>query len=234
VTGPGLGSCPRLADAAAYVLASLPAAERADYVEHLAGCPFCQQEVVHLAGLPGLLARSEVERPAGPTPSPAPGTASADPVSAALAAVARRRARGRVFVAAGLVAVGLVGFTAAGTVAGLRGDGSTGVVAAARLPVAMQPARGARAVAALQVSSRPWGTEVVMRCRYMGSTEYAAPVYELIAQGMDGKSQVLARWRAIPDQDIVLAGSTDLDRRRLAGLQVRDAEGAVVLSAAGG
>jgi hypothetical protein len=233
--------CPRVADAATYVLAALSAAERTDYVEHLAGCPFCQQEVIQLAGLPGLLARSGVDRPtepAGPTGPPieprTPPTASADPVRAALAGVRRRRARGRVFVAAGLVAVGLLGFMAAGTVAGLRGDSGTGVVAAARLPVSMHPVGDARAVAALQLSSRPWGTEVVMRCRYLGSSEYAAPVYTLVVRGVDGKSEVLARWRAIPDQDIVLAGTTDLDRRRLAGLEVREADGEVVLSTVGG
>lgn len=42
---------------AAYVLGALPAAERREYEDHLAGCAACRAAVAELAGMPGLLAQ---------------------------------------------------------------------------------------------------------------------------------------------------------------------------------
>jgi anti-sigma factor RsiW len=40
-----------------YVLGALSPGERRRFERHLRGCPVCREEVVRLAGLPGLLAR---------------------------------------------------------------------------------------------------------------------------------------------------------------------------------
>jgi hypothetical protein len=219
----------------------LDLAERTEYAEHLPGCLVCLHEVGQLAGLPGLLSRVRGATGLDPTgfspaaldPAP-PATGSrpagvGDPVCAALAEVRRSRARGRAVLAAALVLVALVGVGGTAIVSGVFDRPATGVVAAARLPVAMQPMDGVRAIAALALTDRPWGTEVVMRCRYLGSTEYGPPVYVLVARGADGSTTELARWTAVPNQDIVLSSTTELNRRQLAGLDVRDANGGVVL-----
>lgn len=44
-------------DGAAYVLGALNRAERHRYERHIKGCPACRDELVRLAGLPGLLRR---------------------------------------------------------------------------------------------------------------------------------------------------------------------------------
>jgi len=44
-------------DGAAYVLGALNRAERHRYERHFKGCPACRDELVRLAGLPGLLRR---------------------------------------------------------------------------------------------------------------------------------------------------------------------------------
>lgn len=227
--------CPRIGDAGAYLVGALSPAERAGYAAHLPGCAECLGEVGQLAGLPGLLARSHETGPAGGRPVEAgPGEASADaadPVSGALARIRRQRARSRSWMAAALVTVALVGIGGTAAVSGTFAAPRTGVFAAAKLPVPMRPMGGARATAALSVTDRPWGTEVVMRCRYQGSTEYGPPVYVLVARATDGSIRELARWTAMPDEDIVLSGTTELNRRQLAGLEVRDTKGRVVLEA---
>ena len=235
--GFGAVGCPRGEDAGAYLMGSLDPAERAGFATHLPRCPHCLREVGALAGLPGLLARSpgppRGSRPLPTMPEPSLARAGGEPgpVEAALAEIRRRRARQRGLVAAALVLVALVGV--GGTVAGAAWGGSgTEVRAAAALPVAMSPAGGVPATAALELTARAWGTEVVMRCRYQGTGGYvgaAPPVYVLVATAADGSTTRLARWSAIPDQDVVLATATDLPRDRLASMEIEDARGAVVL-----
>jgi hypothetical protein len=220
-------------------MGSLDPVERAEFASHLPHCPHCLREVGQLAGLPGLLARSPgPPRGSRPLPSmPEPSTArpggGPGPVEAALAEIRHRRARQRALVASALVLVALVGV--GGTVAGAAWGGSgTGVSAAGRLPVAMSPQGGARATAALALTAHAWGTEVVMRCRYQGRPAYdgaTPPVYVLVATAADGSTTQLARWSAIPDQDVVLATATDLPEDRLASMEVQDVQGAVVLRA---
>jgi anti-sigma factor RsiW len=228
--------CPRTDEAGAYLIGSLAPTERADYAGHLENCPFCLREVGQLAGLPGLLARSPGP-PSGSRPLPVvpaavpPATPEGEPgpVVAALREIRRQRARRRGLVGASLVLVGVVGVGGTALATGALGPASTGVTAATALPVQLEPEGGAKATAAIALNAKAWGTEVVMRCRYQGSTDYASPVYTLVAKGMDGSNTELARWIAIPDKDVVLATATDLTRQQLASLEVHDERGAVVL-----
>jgi hypothetical protein len=155
-------------------------------------------------------------------------------VVAALRQIHRRRARRRGLLAAAFVLVAAVGV--GGTAVTERALARpvtgpvTGVSAAAQLPVQMHPMNAEDEVtAALAVNDKAWGTEVIMRCHYQGGSEYAPPVYVLVARTADGSSAELARWKAIPDKDIVLATATDLTRQRLTALEVRDSRGDVVL-----
>ncbi|MGI8817386.1 MAG: anti-sigma factor family protein [Pseudonocardia sp.] len=225
-TEPGPG-CPRQPEAGAYLLGALSPTDRADYVAHLEHCQLCLREVGQLAGLPGLLARGT-----GPAASARPGSARrsdrADPVAGALEEVHRVRRTRRALVAAGFVLVAGLGLAGSVLVGG-RTAPVTGVTAAAELPVRMQPVGNSPVSAALALTAHPWGTEVVMRCRYTGTVQ--SPVYVLVARSADGATSELARWSAVTDQDMVLASATELVGARLAELEVRNAAGKVLLRA---
>jgi hypothetical protein len=232
--------CPRQPEAGAYLLGALGPTERADYAAHLQTCQYCLREVGQLAGLPGLLARggAAAQPPASAQPSASAqppvagsswaGAAAGSAVEGALRELHRVQRRRRV-----LVAAALVGFAGLGVAATAVFDHSerpaTGVVAAADLPVHMQPVGNPPVSAAVELTTQPWGTEVVMRCRYAGLAQ--SPVYTLVARAADGTTSELARWSAVSDQDMVLASATELAGPKLAELEVRNAAGTVVLRA---
>ena len=241
---PGQG-CPRQPEAGAYLLGALSPSERADYAAHLQSCQHCLREVGQLAGLPGLLARGQ--EPVSPTREAPPeatagmprevaeGPASAGvgvgALDAALREVQRAQRRRRALVAAGFVLVAGLGVAASTAYDRLERPAgpTTGVVAAANLPVHMQPVGNSPVSAAVELTRQPWGTEVVMRCRYAGVAQ--SPVYILVARAADGTTSELARWSAVTDQDMVLASATELAGPRLAELEVRNAAGTVLLRA---
>ena len=253
------GGCPRTEEAGSYLLGSLDPTERADYAAHLAHCPYCLREVGQLAGLPGLLARSpgpprgaqpprSTSPEAGPGPPPPPFSASAaraagaaptagsaaspggEPTAlvSALREIHRQRSRRRTLVAAALVLVALVGVGGTAAAAGVLRQPTTGVVAASQLPVQMVPVGNDGSTAAVALNQKAWGTEVVMRCRYPGNG-YERPVFSLVAKTTDGSSIELARWTAVPNQDIVLATATDRTRQQLTSLEIQDSTGNVML-----
>jgi hypothetical protein len=238
---PGQG-CPRQPEAGAYLLGALSPSERADYAAHLQSCQYCLREVGQLAGLPGLLARghasevpptegSPVQR-AGEAPSSASGVAPepahVGAVDGALRELYRAQHRRRALVAAAFVLVAGLGVAASTVVEGIERP-ATGVVAAADLPVHMQPVGNSPVSAAVELTTQPWGTEVVMRCRYAGAAQ--SPVYILVARSADGTTSELARWSAVTNQDMVLASATELAGAKLAELEVRNAAGTVLLRA---
>lgn len=229
-------ACPRTEDAGAYLLGSLDPAERADFAAHLSHCPYCLREVGQLAGLPGLLARSPGpprgvrQMPVVPPRTAASGEERPGTVIAALREIHRRRARRRGLLAAAFVLVAAVGVGGTTVTERALARPTTGVSAAAQLPVQMHPMAAEEDVsAALAVNDKAWGTEVIMRCHYQGGGEHSPPIYVLVARTADGSSAELARWKAIPDKDVVLATATDLTRQRLTALEVRDDHGDLVL-----
>lgn len=237
--------CPRQPEAGAYLLGALSPAERAEYAEHLAQCPHCLREVGQLAGLPGLLARGPAAAatdpqvatdPRAPVSAPEPAAEPAtpdidrrDPVAAALDEIYRTRRTRRALVAATFVAVATLGAVGSMLVNASTTRNATGVVAALELPVRMEPVGNPPVSAAVALTERPWGTEVVMRCRYAGVPQ--SPVYVLVARSADGATTELARWSGVQDQDLVLASATELVGARLAELEVRNAAGTVLLRA---
>lgn len=238
--------CPRQPEAGAYLLGALSPDERAEYAAHLQACGYCLREVGQLAGLPGLLARGHAPGTVGPpvggsdagepsttAPASAPtGAGGADgalsPVDAALREVHRAQRWRRALVAAAFVLVAGLGVAAA-TAFGDLGRPATGVVAAPNLPLRMQPVGDPPVSAAVELTRKPWGTQVVMRCRYAGAAQ--SPVYILVARAADGTTSELARWSAVSNQDMVLASATELAGPKLAELEVRNAAGTVLLRA---
>lgn len=156
-----------------------------------------------------------------------------DPVAVALDRIHRARRTRRALLAAafvGVAALGALGSTLVDTtMLDPAARGVTGVMAAADLPVRMVPVGDPPVSAAVSLTPRPWGTEVVMRCRYAGVPQ--SPVYVLVARSADGATTELARWSGVQDQDLVLASATELVGDRLAELEVRNAAGKVLLRA---
>ncbi|MDD0858003.1 zf-HC2 domain-containing protein [Arthrobacter alpinus] len=95
---------------AAYVLGSLPAAQRREFEQHLSTCSSCQRQVAALSGIPTLLARNGAEN--AEAFAVAPAVAGHVPLYAGLAdQLARRRRRFTVALAAAAIIV--AGTTAA-------------------------------------------------------------------------------------------------------------------------
>lgn len=213
---------------AAYVLGALTPRDRREYEAHLSGCPACAAAVAELAGLPGLLGRVPAglvaELPPEATAAPSglpPGPGDAPPTN-------RPTRRLRVLFAAGLVAVVAVVATALVTV---DGDGP----ATRGQPMAMTAVRPAPVEATVRLARVAWGTQVRLRCTYVGDVSpgrgpYERLVYRLVvAARAGGPEQTVAQWGVRPGQDAVLVGSTDLTPGQIGRLRLETADGTVLL-----
>ncbi|BCJ35449.1 anti-sigma factor [Actinocatenispora thailandica] len=209
-------------DDAAYVLGALSPADRHRYEQHLAGCARCRESVQAFAGLPGLLSRVPVEQ-VGAEPAAPPPELSGDLFTAAR----RARWRRRVMVVAGGAVAAAVCLVLALLLAFGPGRGPTGGQAPpARAMTAVAPAP-VTATAAL--ATRPWGTDVTVRCRYHGAASY--PVgYTLVVVDTGGHSERISSWSAVPDKTMVLTGTTATRPDRIRAIQVRASDGTPVLS----
>jgi hypothetical protein len=220
-------------EAGAYILGALTPAERADYADHLAGCPYCQREVSELAGLPGLLARAQapaqeesavesaVESAGEPSVEPA---VEPDPVPAALHAVRRHRMRRRVLTAAAVVLVGGAAF--GGALAVNRAPSAT---APRALPVVLQAVGGTPVTASAGLTDTSWGTVINMRCSFQQAPADQSVVVVLVARRADGTGEELARWIVEPGKEITVTSATDLRGAQLAKLEVQTVKGTTVL-----
>lgn len=212
-----------------YVLGALSPADRQAFERHLAGCPECAQSVRELAGLPGLLARVDVDAIHATS---APETVS-ETLLPALVREVRRTQRRRVFVSAGLAAAAVV--TIAGGTVALVNDGSSPAAppsASASVGAAMTPVRQDEMAAHLAVEAVPWGTRLNLTCSYAASGEYEkrAPVtYAMFVRTRDGNTEQVATWRALPGKTMQLAAATSARRGDIASVEVRTPDGTPVL-----
>ena len=209
----------------AYVMGALTLAERRAYEEHLADCPRCADAVAELGPLPGLLGRlapedaepliEEAEEVPERLLAPAPG-----PV-AVLAPAARRRHRRVRLALAGLAAAAVVAVAIPVTLhaTGDRPDET----------VALRPTATSPLTASVSLTAMSWGTRIDLTCTYAGS--YGAQrAYGLYVIGVDGRATLVSRWHAGPGDTAKTVGSTDLSLSAIGTLQLRAADGAVLLS----
>lgn len=222
----------------AYVLGALSPAERQEFERHLPGCPRCSEAVSQLAGLPGLLARVDVEVLADRDQPPVPET-----LLPALMREVRRGRRRRVLAGVGLAAAAatVVGAVALGGAprgdsppAAGPGPGTSAPAAASR---AMTPVGGTALRATLAMQSVPWGTRLSLECSYpAGDVRYGAaprPTYALLVHTRDGRSEQVATWRAVPGRRIEVVAATAAGREDIASVEVHAASGDAVLKLAG-
>ncbi|MBW4096306.1 MAG: hypothetical protein HIU81_13550 [Acidobacteria bacterium] len=241
---------------AAYVLGSLSTAERSEYEGHLAGCSACQRQVAELSGVPGLLAlthESEVTDAGSSLGSDVGSVVSAPvPLYAGLAASVARRRRRFVLVGAA-AAIFLTGATASITSAVDRGIAPPAAAvssAAPGVPLTFKGDAGSSSgsggtsagypsaglVATGSLASYPWGTQISWECSYAAGAQYsgqgASQKYVLVMVSTSGVDTTLASWTAGPGDVVKPAATTSAPAQTTARLDIRDSNGATLLSAA--
>jgi hypothetical protein len=213
---------------AAYVLGSLPPAERLEYERHLEHCDACRSAVAELAGLPGLLGRLPADAAveiAEPDGRPLTGHEST------LASVAhrvrrrRRRRRAVVAVSAGFAVVVAV---VAGLGVGLRADAPGTEAAAPAVSTGASADRYALTGTSgfdvdLAVRAESWGTRFDWGCSYGGRGWSAdgSVMYDLVVVRTDGSDERIASWTAAGREARGLSATTDVPRADIASVEVR-------------
>lgn len=201
---------------AAYALGALSSAERADYERHLAECPRCRDAVAELGPTVALLSRLGVED--------AERMMDADdvgPVRVLAAARERRRLRRRIGAwTAGIAATVVV---------------ATVVTVSALTPrppeaIALQPVAGAPVTASVAMTTVPWGTKLDVECEYDGGARYGVKgAYALAVIGTDGEITMLSNWTVTPGATARLSAGTALAKSDIRAIEIRDAEGRVMV-----
>ena len=213
----------------AYVLGALSSAERREYEDHIDGCARCAAAVAELGMLPGLLRMLPDED----------GVAylAADPPPAVLVRAEegapdrqrrqRRPARARRLLAAA-AAVVVVGGVGTGVVLAHRdaappahGDVQT-VALASVVPNPL--------TASVQLTPTAWGTKVAMTCTYGGGYG-GRHRYDLYVVDAAGHRQLVSRWQAAPGDTARTSGATDLPRAAISRVELRAADGTLLLAA---
>lgn len=201
---------------AAYVLGALSADERRDYERHVEGCERCRGAIGELAPLPGMLARIDAAEAVaildeGGTPLPLP--------------VADRRRRRRI----PWVAVAAAALVLAALLVPSLGN-HHGSTPSATVTLSQTVPSPLTATVALTKAS--WGTRIDMTCTYAAIYRGADAAYELYVVDRSGHAAKVSSWRAGPGEVVHTSGSSDLALADISALQVRDAQGEVLLSAA--
>lgn len=211
---------------AAYVLGALSPGERAAYEQHLADCSECSESVRGLAGIPGLLGKVPAEDVPGDVAEPLPADLLARTRSVAqgeVTSIRRRRRWAASLVAVAASAVLLIG----GAVWVQQRDATPPGVT-----VAMQQVHTNPLSATLQLHDEPWGTEVSMKCTYAESARWGSEtVYALYVVDDAGHASSISTWSAEPGATAKLTAATAVPRARIAHLQIRSADGSVLLTA---
>lgn len=212
---------------AAYVLGALSTTDRAAYEQHLADCAECAEAVRGLAVIPGLLGRVPPEDVPTDVAEPLPVDLLARTRSAAVDEVSRSRRRRWRMVSVGAVAASAV-LIGGGVVWSQRVESPPPAVTVAMHQVHANPLS-----ATIQLRDRAWGTEVDMKCTYapIYSLGLGRTVYALYAVDDAGHATSISTWSATPGSVSKLTAATALPRADIAHLQVRSADGSVLLTA---
>ena len=172
--------------------------------------------------------------PGAPSPPPMPDT-----VLPGLLALASRRTRRRRTV------LGAVGAVAAAAVVALvvvllGRPGGAPPQAVAQAVVMQQVTPASAVTATATVTSRPWGTEITLHCRYRtvatgpGYPAHEGPaVYTLRVTDTGGTTHDLGSWTLGSGQQAEFTGGTAVPRAQIRRIDVLAADGMPVLSTAG-
>jgi len=150
------GDCaPFRAELGVYVLGAIGPAERARVDEHLADCPRCRDELVALAGLPGLLRRVPADVAVlALTDADAPPGPNVDRLISRVSAIRHRR---RLTAVAAALLIGVAGATGVHVLQGQP----AGTPRWTDIDTGVSAATGARAT--VRYAAERWGTELEAR-----------------------------------------------------------------------
>jgi anti-sigma factor RsiW len=217
-----------------YVLGALSPSERQEFERHLDDCPTCARAVEELAGLPGLLGKTDlaaIESPPAQPPLP-------DTLLPTLVRQVRRQQRRRLLVTGAAAAAAATVLTV-GSLTAFGGSGEPAPQAgpapsASAAPAAqdMVPVGYGRMAANVALASVAWGTRLDLSCSYAPAAAGdagAAASYALVVVTRDGRAEQVATWRALPGRTMTLTAATSATREQIASVEVRTADGQPVL-----
>ena len=223
-------------DDAAYVLGALSPAERLEFERHLAGCDECSRSVRSLAGMPGLLDLADagvLENP--PTDPPLPATLLP---SLHRAVDARRRRRtiaiaGLAASAAAIAALSIPMVLDNDDAPPVTGP-STSSPSSEVETLAMAPLGESPIQATLGLEPVTWGTRMLLTCTYdtawMDDVELPDEVdYLLFVTTREGRTEQVGSWRSVDGTTMRVPAATSVVRDDIATVEVRTADGRVVL-----
>lgn len=188
---------------AAYVLGALSPADRRSFESHLGTCPFCQDAVAELGGMPALLSQLDPEVVAGLDPTD-DGLNAADAAAAALA---------------------IGGFIGIGGHWSPTAPPPPSTVAT--LPMAQ--VHTALLSSTVSVSDENWGTLIRLQCVCLADSNAPHDTLALVVVGRDGSRSQLASWVARPGHTATPAGSTAMPADQIGSVQVVAADSGEVL-----
>lgn len=211
---------------AAYVLGSLPAAQRREFETHMAHCPACRSAVADLSGVPALLSQLDGDEVAAIDHSgPAPEM-SEKLLPSLLATVRWRRRRTRVVTWVASTAAAAV--LAIGVFVGLEGWSSTpSQQVTASEPMAQVGT--SLLTSTVAVSSQHWGTSINLRCVCLAPLTAHHDTLAMVVVGRDGSQTRLATWVAVPGHTATPAGAISTPVDQIAAVQVVAADSGQVL-----
>ncbi|HET6966839.1 MAG TPA: zf-HC2 domain-containing protein [Ornithinibacter sp.] len=221
-----------------YVLGALAPTERLDFERHLTRCADCSRSVRELAGIPGLLAQVDLADLEAST-APALPTSLLPSLVREVRGAQRRRSVAVAAVAAAVAAVAVGAIAVAGGL-GVGGEQtalpSPTAAATTRPPGTPMVAVGPTPVRAeVLVAGVAWGTRLDLTCSYTADeddAEYEASPsaqYALVVTTADGRTEQVATWNGLPGRTMRVSGATATSRGDIRTVEMRTADGIVVL-----
>jgi hypothetical protein len=207
---------------AAYLLDALEPAERAEFETHLETCPECRARLDEARATADLLAALG-PRGAGLPPALDAGPEPDTLLPGLLRRAARERRRRRLTTAS-VAAVAAACLVALVVVLWPGDSGPARPEARAMHPVSANVPLSATA----RLESKPWGTQIDLKCRYEQIIEKATG-YDLEVIDKDNHVHDGGAWTLAPDRTITWTGGTDVRRERIAKLQITLKDGTPVL-----
>jgi hypothetical protein len=237
-------SCQQSVSLGVYVLGALEPGERSAVERHLIGCPFCQQELVRFAPLPGLLGRISLDDlatledehtepgpreraslfavgPSGREPNQSVSRHMVPEQHRAAATsrprVGRRRKTGRrhfVLPAAGIVVA--VAISVVLVQQSLTASPTGPVIGATWKAIDATT----KVTASANLTDQLWGTGIVLNMQNLPKDQ----VCQLVVHNRNGKTQSAGWWRNGQETEGNVPASTSFDRKEIDRLDVVTAD----------
>ncbi len=202
---------------AAYALGALDGAERAAYEAHLPTCAACQARVAEARSTLAFLGAVE------PADLERADEAPPDTLLPGLLRRARRERSRRRAVTTSIAAVAAACLVALAVV--LWPDSKA---AAPPPPQALSAVRTSQVSATAALTTRRWGTQIDVRCRYAHDQGFAG-AYDLRVIDKDGSAHAAGSWTQIGDRTVEFTGGTEVRRDRIAKVQITLTDGTPIL-----